>query len=121
MPISVLLVEDSAVLRLAIKRVLNREPAIELLGEAVNLSQALQMAAALKPNVILMDLHLPGEREFTPGFVRSQLLLSAKHVLMMSLSNDEAAAALAKQYGAIALLDKSNLQSSLVASILQLS
>jgi DNA-binding NarL/FixJ family response regulator len=104
-----------------LKRVLNPEPAIELLGEAVNLSQALQMAAELKPDVVLMDLHLPGECEFIPEFVKAQLLLSTRHILMMSLSADEDAAALAKKYGAVALLDKSNLQSSLVSSILQLA
>jgi chemotaxis response regulator CheB len=121
MPIAVLLVEDSDVMRLAIKRVLNSEPTIELLGEAVDLPEALQMTAELKPNVVLMDLHLPGEREFSPEFIKSQLLLSAKYVVMMSLSEDEEATALAKRYGAITLLDKSNLQASLIPSILQLA
>jgi hypothetical protein len=50
MPITVLLVEDSGALRLAIKRLLSSEPTIELLGEAVNLPQAFQMAAELRPN-----------------------------------------------------------------------
>jgi chemotaxis response regulator CheB len=121
MPIAVLLVEDSDVMRSAIKRVLDSEPAIKLLGEAVNLPQAIQMTAQLKPDVVLMDLHLPGEREFSPDFVKTQLLLSTKHVLMMSLSGDEAAAALAKKYGAASLLDKSSLQSSLIPSILRLA
>jgi chemotaxis response regulator CheB len=121
MPIAVLLVEDSDVMRLAIKRVLISEPTIELLGEAVDLAQALQMTAELKPNVVLMDLYLPGDRKLTPEYVKSQLLLSAQHLLMMSLSNDEEATALAKRYSAITLLDKSNLQSSLIPSILQLA
>lgn len=121
MPISVVLVEDSDVMRVTIKRALDSEPAIRLLGESVNLPQALQMTAELRPDVVLMDLHLPGERELTPEFVKSQLFLSAKHVLMMSLSIDESAVILAAKYGASKLLDKSNLQSTLIPSILQLA
>ena len=121
MPIPVLLVEDSDVMRLAIKRLLNSEPAVNLLGEAVTLQQALQMTADLKPKVVLMDLYLPGDREFSPEYVKSQLLLSAQHVLMMSLACDEEAKLLAKRYGAVTLLDKSSLQASLIPSILQLA
>jgi chemotaxis response regulator CheB len=121
MPIAVLLVEDSDVMRLAIKRLLNSEPAIELLGEAVNLEQALQMTSELKPSIVLMDLYLPGDRTLTPEFVKSQLLISAKHVLMMSLAYNEEAKALAERYGSSTLLDKSNLQSTLIPSILQLA
>jgi DNA-binding NarL/FixJ family response regulator len=99
---------------------LQSEPSIELLGEAVNLPQAFEMTADLKPNVVLMDLHLPGH-ELTPEIISSQLLLSTRHLLMMSLADDEEATFLAKRYTAIPLLDKSNLQSDLIPSILQLA
>jgi DNA-binding NarL/FixJ family response regulator len=67
MSIGVLLAEDADAMRLAIRRLLQTQPAIELLGEAVNFPQTLQMAAHLKPNVVLMDLHMPGERQFSPA------------------------------------------------------
>lgn len=121
MCVTVLLAEDAEVMRLAIRRVLDVEPGIELLGEAVTLSQTLQMTAELMPNVVLMDLHMPGERELSPRFIKSQLFLSTKHVLMMSVWNDEESKALANSYGAFTLLDKSDLQSSLVPTIMQFS
>ncbi len=120
MPIAVLLVEDADVMRVAIRRLLKSEPTIELLGEAVSLSQALEMVADLKPNVVLMDLYLP-DHELTPEIISAQLLLSTSHLLMMSLADDEEATTLAKRYTAIPLLDKSTLQSDLIPSILQLA
>jgi DNA-binding NarL/FixJ family response regulator len=121
MSIGVLLAEDAVVMRLAIRRLLQMEPNIDLLGEAVNFQQTIQMAAHLKPKVVLLDLHMPGERQFSPAFIKSELLLSARHVLMMSLWTDADAKALAESYGAIALLDKSKLAFELVPAILRLA
>jgi DNA-binding NarL/FixJ family response regulator len=120
-PITVLLAEDADAIRSAIKRILQAEPGVALVGEAVNFSQTLQMTAELKPQVVLLDLHMPGEQEFSPAFVKSQLLLSAKHVLVISIWNDNEARALATSYGAATLLDKINLGSQLVPAILRLA
>ena len=119
--VTVLLAEDSDAIRSAIKRILKDQPGIALVGEAVNFSQTLQMTAELKPQVVLLDLHMPGEQEFSPAFVKSQLLLSAKHVLVISIWNDNEARALATSYGAATLLDKINLGSQLVPAILRLA
>ena len=76
--IGVLLAEDAEVVRNAVCAVLQSEPAIKVLGEATNFAETLKMAADLKPRVILLDVHMPDEREFTPDFVKAQLLCSAK-------------------------------------------
>ena len=56
--ITVLLVDDASILRKTVKQLLETEPKIKLLGEADCFQLALSMAVALKPNVILLDLHL---------------------------------------------------------------
>jgi DNA-binding NarL/FixJ family response regulator len=117
-PIGLLLAEDSEAMRQAIKAMLGAEPRIEILGEARSLPQTLEMASCLKPNIVLMDLHMPGEREFEPSEVKSQLLSSSKRILTMSLWNDDESKALAEEYGALALLGKANLASDLIRAIL---
>ncbi len=119
--IGVLLAEDSDFVRSAVKRLLEAEPNIKLVGEAVNFSQTLQMATDLKPNVVLLDLHMPDEREFSPAHVRSQLSEAGAQVLAMSIWNDDEAQALAASYGAVAFLDKATIASILVPAILQLA
>ena len=79
------------------------------------------MTATLRPAVLLMDIHMPGERDFDANFIKVHLLNSAKHVLAMSLWNDEASKAVAQSYGASTLLDKNTLASDLVPTILNCS
>ena len=57
--IRVLLVDDHAVVRKGIRAVLSTEADIEVVGEAGDGEEALVQAAALQPNVILMDLVMP--------------------------------------------------------------
>ena len=57
--IGVVIVDDHAVLRAGIRSRLEREPDIEVLGEAANADQAVERCAALGPDVVLLDLLLP--------------------------------------------------------------
>src|SRR5689334_16799993 len=59
-PIRVLLVDDHAVVRKGMRALLDREPGIEVAGEADNGDQAVRAADRLRPDVILMDLEMPG-------------------------------------------------------------
>ena len=59
MLVRVLLAECSDVMRPLIVRMLKDEPRIELAGEAANFKQTMQMIEDFKPEVLLMDLHLP--------------------------------------------------------------
>jgi chemotaxis response regulator CheB len=119
MPIKVLVADDSAILRRAIRNVLSAQPEIELVGEADNFAQAIQMANALTPHVIVMDLHMPHENSINPHDVKSQLNHGAR-TLAISLWTDEDAQALAWMLGAVTLLDKAELGSTLIPAIVQL-
>jgi DNA-binding NarL/FixJ family response regulator len=59
MPVRVLLVDDQALFREALATLLEVRPEIEVVGEAANGAEALDRVAALRPDVVLMDLHMP--------------------------------------------------------------
>src|SRR6202049_2130394 len=119
MPIRLVLADDSDVMRPAIVRLLKDEPRIELVGEATSFAETLQLAAGLKPDVLLLDLHMRDEREYPPALVKSQILLHTKCIVAISLWNDDDAKALATSFGAHVLLDKMNLYSDLLPAIKQ--
>jgi len=58
--IGVLLVDDHAVVREGLKMVLARDPQIKVVGEAGTAEAAVAEAKRLKPDVVLMDIRLPG-------------------------------------------------------------
>ena len=57
--VRVLVVDDQALFREALVTLLGARPEVEVVGEAGNGHQALERAAALQPDVVLMDLHMP--------------------------------------------------------------
>ncbi|MDH3629126.1 MAG: response regulator transcription factor [Acidobacteriota bacterium] len=60
MSVSVLLVDDHGVVRKGLRYLLEKEPDIEVVGEAGDGLSALKMAAETSPDVIVMDLTMPG-------------------------------------------------------------
>ena len=118
--VSVLVVDDADVIRKTLRNFLKEEPAIRL-GEASNFADAISMPAALKPDVLLLDLHMPDDRSLDPEFVKANL--SGARVLAMSLLSDfeseEEIRLLAENYGALRVLDKAKLCDELIPAILQ--
>jgi DNA-binding NarL/FixJ family response regulator len=119
MPIKVLLADESDVMRGAIARLLKDEPRVTLVAEAKSFASLMQMTADFKPEILLMELHLPAERDFTPEFVKSQLV--SVQTIAISVSNDAEAMDLAVSYGARVLLDKMSLYGELVPTILRVA
>ncbi len=58
--IRVLLVDDQAVVRRALRVRFHLEPDLEVVGEASTGREALTLAQALTPDVVLMDIQMPG-------------------------------------------------------------
>ncbi|MGW1226346.1 response regulator [Streptomyces sp. NPDC001478] len=58
-PIRVLIVDDQMMVREGFSVLLNAMPGIEVVGEAVNGRQAVAQVAALRPDVVLMDIRMP--------------------------------------------------------------
>jgi DNA-binding NarL/FixJ family response regulator len=58
--IGVLLADDHALIRKGFRLILDAEPDIEVIGEASDGTAAVSMASALRPDVVLMDVRMPG-------------------------------------------------------------
>jgi DNA-binding NarL/FixJ family response regulator len=58
--IRVLLVDDQALLRMGFRMVLDAEPDLEVVGEAADGAAAITMVQAVRPDVVLMDVRMPG-------------------------------------------------------------
>ena len=120
LPIKVLLADDSEIMREAIKKLLEDEPRIHIVGEASSFGTAMQLVADVKPDILLLDLHMPQKRDLPAPMVKSQLNC-IEYTLAISFANDEEAKSLAASYGAVALLDKMGLYTELLPAIMQLA
>ena len=58
-PVQILLVDDHALIRRGMKGQFTLEPGFSIIGEAVDGAQAIELAAQLQPDVVLMDIDLP--------------------------------------------------------------
>jgi DNA-binding NarL/FixJ family response regulator len=59
-PARVLIADDQTLFRRGLARLLEEDPRVTLVGQAANGNEVVQKAAALKPDVVLMDLRMPG-------------------------------------------------------------
>lgn len=73
MTIRVLVVDDHAVVRTGLRRILDAEPDIETVGEAPNAERAVFEAIEHRPDVVLMDVVMPGKSgiEGTPAVLQA--------------------------------------------------
>ena len=85
--IRVLIVDDHAVVRSGLRRVLDAEEDIETVGEAANVERAVFEALEHKPDVVLLDVVLPGKRgiEGMPAMLQA---VPAAKVLVLSMQDD---------------------------------
>lgn len=60
MQLSILLVDDHEVVRLGVRALIERQPGMVVVGEAGTVREAVTQAEKLRPDVVLLDLRLPG-------------------------------------------------------------
>ncbi len=85
----IVLVDDHEVVRLGLKSLLDRHPQFEVVGEAGSAREAVEQVAALKPEVVLMDIRLPG----TSGIEACEEIVNkfpgTRVVMLTSYADDE--------------------------------
>ncbi len=59
-PASILLIDDHPMLRTGVKQLVSMAPDITVVGEASNGEQGIELAESLDPDLILLDLNMPG-------------------------------------------------------------
>jgi len=119
-PTRVLLVDDHAVVREGYRRLLEDEPSIHVVGEASNAAQACEQARSIGPDVVVMDIALPGVSgiEATRRMLREQPGL---RVVMFSMYDDAIYARRALEAGALGYLSKACAPEVLVRAIYAVS
>ena len=85
----IVLVDDHEVVRLGLKSLLDRHPQFEVIGEASSAREALEQVAALEPDVVVMDIRLPG----TSGIEACEQIVDQhpdiKVIMLTSYAEDE--------------------------------
>jgi two-component system, NarL family, response regulator DevR len=115
--IKVFVADDKNVVRSVITGMLNADRDLEVIGEAATFEETLKLVSVQRPDVVVLDLHMPDEKIYAPEVVRLTLLQKAGCILAVSIWNDHDAKALAERFGAKALLDKAHLSSELIPAI----
>jgi DNA-binding NarL/FixJ family response regulator len=87
--IRVLIVDDHPVLRRGLRSLLSSYQDIQVVGEAEDGAAALQAATALSPDVILLDVQLPGPDGAEVAYQLRRQVPEAKIIILTAFDNDE--------------------------------
>ena len=115
--IRVLLVDDQALVRAGFRIILESEPGIVVVGEAVDGSAAIRQAAALQPDVICMDVQMPGMDGLTATRAIVADPASRAAVLVLTTFDREDYLFAALQHGASGFLLKNATPEALVEAV----
>lgn len=85
----ILLVDDHDIVRLGLMTLLNDQPDMEVVGEASAAAEAVKTAERLQPDVVLMDIRLPGEGGIEAARQVIQQVPNSKIVMLTSFADDE--------------------------------
>ncbi len=113
----VLLVEDHPTTRLGIRTVLELKDGIELVGEAENAGEALQLVRELDPELVILEMRLKGENVGTELCREIKSLPEAPHVLIYTAYNSPEDIAYCQLSGADSYVHKSEAFEKLLEAI----
>ena len=116
--IRVLLVDDQAAVRRGLLMRLHLEPDIQVIGEASTGREALSLAQALSPDVVLMDVEMP-DMDGIEATAALRQAVSASTVVILSIHDDAQTRRRAQAAGAVAFVEKRGATDSLLAAIRQ--
>jgi DNA-binding NarL/FixJ family response regulator len=112
----ILIADDNEWVRRGVANILARRPQWEVCGEAKDGMETIQKAAELRPDVILLDVSMPGLYGLDVARLLREKVPTAK-ILIMSQQDPAVLLSSALAAGALACIDKSHLSSDLLPII----
>ena len=112
-PIRLVIADDHAVVRTGLKLVLEAEEGFEVVAEAGDVDAAKRMVAARRPDVLVLDLNMPG----TPSLPAIPELAQQTAVVVLTMQSDPAFARQALQSGALGYVLKEAADAELVSAV----
>lgn len=116
MPLRVLIADDHGVLRAGLRALLKTEEDLQVVDEAADGDTALRLASRLRPDIVLLDLSMPG-----PGGIevtrKLKEMLPATRVLILTVHEDETLLREALKAGASGYIIKRAVESELINAI----
>jgi len=116
MSVDIVLADDHGVLRAGLRALLNAEDDLKVIGEAATGEEVLQIASELQPDIVLLDLNMPG-----PGGIevtrKLRDLVPETRVLVLTVHEDEGLLREAIDSGASGYIIKRAVESELINAI----
>jgi DNA-binding NarL/FixJ family response regulator len=119
-PLRVLIADDHRLFAEALEAILATDERIEVVGQAGDGGQAVELAQTLDPDVVLMDVSMP----VLDGFEATREIRAASEgtrVLMLTGSNSRADVDRSREAGASGYITKDRIASELVAAIVEVT
>ena len=119
-PIKLMLVDDHAIVRSGFRRLLEQEPQLQIVAEADSGERAYALFARVSPDVIVMDLSMPG----MSGYETIRRILAREpraRILVFSMHEDAMRAERAIQLGARGYVTKSSAPEVLARAVLEVA
>jgi DNA-binding NarL/FixJ family response regulator len=115
-PLRIIIVDDHAIVRRGVRALLESQPGWEVSGEAATGREVVELAGRLQPDIVVMDLGLPGLNGLDA--TRQVLKVSPRtEVVMLTMHHSEELARDALQAGARGYVLKSDADQNLIAAI----
>ena len=116
----ILLADDHIVMRTGLRALLERQPNLEIVGECENGRETVELAATLKPDVVVMDVGMP----ILNGIEATKAIVSQRPttaVVILSMHADESYVMRALKAGARGYLLKDSAAADLISAIQAIS
>jgi two-component system response regulator NreC len=113
---TVVIADDHAVVRSGLKTLLDGEPGFEVTGEARDVRSAMTFVRAQRPDVLVLDLNMPGDASL-PAIPDLLEASPGTAIVVLTMQNDPAFAREALRAGALGYVLKESANAELVAAV----
>lgn len=120
-PIRVCLADDHSLFRQGLKLLMNVDPRVEVVGEVANTNDLQQVIATTLPEILLLDLTMPGDDGFEKTIRSLRQNWPALKIIVLTMHDDLEYTKAALLAGATSYLTKGIAESELISSIVAVS